>query len=620
MQQKTDLNTIIGLLLIFVLFFVWSKFFAPKPPVKPEPQASTDTIEVRPADVDTTTIPRRQANASLDAGGDATANEHYGLLAPALTGEDKEVSLENDLMRVTFSSKGGQIKKVFLKHHVKTVLLDKKRRKKAKEPVTLWDNPGNRFEYHFKLDGASDSINTARLYFTPHLSGNVLTLTAQGADGAAFQQVYTIRDGSYALDYEIKLPGLASRVEGPIVLRTENYLNKLELPSPYGEKMYATAYYKPVDDDYEKLSPSKVNEEKSEGPVKWVSDANQFFNSTLIARTSFERASVELTPLKDSDKAIKLIRKELQIPVGERFAMTFYNGPNEFERLRQFHVDLEMVIPFGRSIFGAINRWVIRPLFDFLSGLTGQVGLSIVLLTLIVKLAVYPLTLKSLKSQAKMRALKPELDALKKKYGDDQQAYSAATMKLYQEYGVNPMGGCLPMLLQMPIWFALYRFFPGAINFRQQRFLWADDLSTYDDVIHFGHKIPVFGDHISLFTLLWVISILVYTWYNSKQIDMSQANPSMKYIQYIMPLMFLFVLNSYASGLTAYMLVSNSLNIAQTFITKKFVIDDEKVRAAVLKNKERTKKGRFATFQERLAKAIEEQQRLQEQQKKGKRK
>ena len=623
MQKKTDLNTIIGMALIFVLFLIWSKFYAPKPEDIAAENPKADTTQVDQPVVDTNTKPLD--NNPVVSGDDSLQNllnqRQYGDLAAAFSGEDKDVTLENDVMKITFSTKGGAIKKVLMKNHVKTVILDQKTREKAKVPVTLMDNPANKFEYQFTLNGASNQVSTAKLFFQPSLSGNTLTLTAQGNNGVSFQQIYTVKDGDYEIGYQVKLNGLAAKINGPLNLHIEDYLNKLELPTPYGEKRFATVYYKPLDDDTEKLSQRKEETETFDHPVKWVSFANQFFNTTIISDESFAGTTVSVTPLDDEAESLKLTKSDIKIPAKEVIAMQIYAGPNEFNTLRSYDMGLDDIVPFGNSIFGSINRWVIRPMFDFLNSIVGSVGIAILLLTLFVKLAVYPLTLKSLKSQAKMRALKPELDKLKKKYGDDQQGYSAASMKLYQEFGVSPLGGCFPMMLQMPIWFALYRFFPGAISFRQKSFLWADDLSTYDDLIHFSHKIPIFGDHLSLFTLLWVISILIYTWYNSKQVDMTQGNPMMKYIQYIMPLTFLFVLNSYAAGLTAYMLFSNTFNIAQTLITKKFVIDDDKVRAEVLKNKEKPKKkGRFSGFQEKMSKAMEEQRRIQEQQKKGKKK
>jgi YidC/Oxa1 family membrane protein insertase len=292
----------------------------------------------------------------------------------------------------------------------------------------------------------------------------------------------------------------------------------------------------------------------------------------------------------------------------QSYDMTWYIGPNEFERLRAHDLDMEDIVPFGWSIFGTINRWVVRPIFSFLSNFIGNKGIVILFLTLIVKSLVYPLTYKMLYSQSKMGALKPQMAKLREKYKDDQQKVQMETMKIYREYGVNPAGGCFPMVLQMPIWFALYRFFPASIEFRQASFLWANDLSSYDVFFRLPFEIPFLGDHLSLFTFLWAISMVVYTYYNSKIMDMNSINPMMKYMQYMMPLMFIFFFNSYASGLTCYLLFSNLMNITQTLVTKNYLINNDKILAELDANKKKPKKK--GGFQQRLEKAMQEQQKI----------
>ncbi|MBK8426321.1 MAG: membrane protein insertase YidC [Lewinellaceae bacterium] len=256
-----------------------------------------------------------------------------------------------------------------------------------------------------------------------------------------------------------------------------------------------------------------------------------------------------------------------------------------------------------------------HPIFEFLSRYIGMSGIVILILTLLVKLCVYPLTYRMVLSQSKMSALKPQLETLKKKHGDDQQAMSVETMKLYSTYGVNPLGGSLPVLLQMPIWFALYRFFPASIEFRQQSFLWATDLSSYDSIMQLPFHLPFgAGSHISLFTLIWVVTTLWYTWYSMKQMDNSAMQNDqmkvMKYMQYAMPVMFMFFFNSFASGLTLYLCFSNILNIGQTVVTKQFLIDNEKIKAQLEVQKNKPKK--TSGFRSRLENAMKEQQRLQE--------
>jgi YidC/Oxa1 family membrane protein insertase len=264
---------------------------------------------------------------------------------------------------------------------------------------------------------------------------------------------------------------------------------------------------------------------------------------------------------------------------------------------------------------------VIHPILEMLSMLFSNKGIVILMLTLLVKLLVYPLTYRMVLSQAKMSALKPRLDTLRKKFGDDQQAMSMETMKVYSEYKVNPLGGCLPILLQMPVWFALYRFFPAAIEFRQAGFLWATDLSSYDVALVLPFSMPGFGTHISAFTLIWVVTTLWYTWYNMKQMDMSAMQSSeqmkiMKWMQYFMPVMFMFFFNSFASGLTLYLCFSNILNILQTIVTKRYLIDNDKILAKLEENKSKGPKP--GGFRARLEQAMKEQEKMKQEKTKKK--
>ena len=355
--------------------------------------------------------------------------------------------------------------------------------------------------------------------------------------------------------------------------------------------------------------------------LEWVSNLNQFFNTTFIAAQPFEAGKLTVKQGEQTDPFLKKTESELQMPAafaqGAPFNMTIYSGPNDFEALRSFDNDMEDLVQFGSSIMGTINRWIIRPIFKFLGSFISSPGIVILLLTLIVKLALFPLTYKMIYSQSKMAGLKPQLEKLKAKHGDDQQKIQMETMALYREFGVNPLGGCLPMLLQMPIWFALYRFFPAALEFRQAPFLWATDLSSYDAFITFPFNIPFLGHHLSLFTVLWTVTTLLYTWYNFKMVDTTSTmnNPMMKYMQYIMPVMFMFFFNSFASGLTVYLVFSNLVNIAQTLITKNYLIDEEKIQRQLHAFKEKPKKK--GGFQERLNQMMQEQQRLAEERKKA---
>jgi YidC/Oxa1 family membrane protein insertase len=339
---------------------------------------------------------------------------------------------------------------------------------------------------------------------------------------------YVISPDNYNIDYTISHNGISNLLKtekDEVLLNWVTFLDKIE-KNVYYERIYSSVYYKEVDDDADYCSCTGDDEQELENRVKWIAQSNQFFNSSLIADASFGTAKVATVMLDEESENLKRLNSSIMVPLGvdngNSFSMKWYIGPNEFTRLRSYGNNLEDIIPYGWSFFGTINRWVIRPLFNFLSGFIGNMGIVILLLTLLVKMALYPLTYKMLHSQSKMAALKPQLASMKEKFGDDPQKQQMETMKVYREFGVNPLGGCFPILLQMPIWFALYRFFPASIDFRQAGFLWADDLSSYDAFIHLPFELPfAMGAHISLFTVLWAVSTLIYTYYNSAHMDMS---------------------------------------------------------------------------------------------------
>ena len=545
----------------------------------------------------------------------------YGAFAPSANGDVREEILENEFIRITFSNKGGIIKDVLLKKHYKTVTDSSG--KEGKELIKMLNSSENKFNFLIPVDNTiSKVVNTGDLYFTSEKKENTISFKASAGNGAYFEQKYELSPDNYSLKYTINTKDLGSVVPSGtklLSLQWENHLNKYEKGVQF-EQNYSTVYFKEKDErrDYCSCVSDDTKELKDKN-IEWVSHVNQFFNSSLIA-TSVPFSSGIMTTRKtdyNTSEYIKVVTSEIGLPISDlnngTFAMAMYIGPNEFKRLKAFNNDLEEIIPFGSSIFGSINRWAIRPFFDFLSNYIGSKGIVIILLIFLIKMLLYPLMYKMLYSQAKMGALKPELAHLKEKYKDDMQKQQMETMKIYREYGVSPLGGCLPMLLQMPIWYALFRFFPASITFRQEPFLWASDLSTYDVLFNLGFEIPFFGAHVSLFTLLWAVSTIVYTYYNMQNMDLS-ANPAMKYVQYLMPVMFLAFFNNYASGLTCYMFFSNLINILQTVVTKNYIFDEAKIRSELLKQKDKPKKkGGFAS---RLEEAMKQQQAIQEQKKK----
>ncbi|MEM1214844.1 MAG: membrane protein insertase YidC [Bacteroidota bacterium] len=618
-----DRNQVVGLVLIFMLLMVWQNFFAPSPEELEAQQAYQDSIALveqrREVQEQALVAPPTDASTGQvlpDSMLLLQRSGAYGAFAAATIGEATTQTLENNLMIIEFSTKGGAIRKVTLKNHQK--VLEDSAGVQTKIPLELMSHAKNRFEYLLPVAGVPNGIvRTSELIFQPTLDGNTLRLRAQVGEGQYLEQKYSIADSSYLLDYDVTFAGLQqvlSNEAETVQLSWKNYLDKLEINESY-ERNYSSIYYKPTDDDTDRCSCTGDDEvNANEQNIKWVSAANQFFNTSLIAEDRFKGAKLGTEMLDEDAASLKIVTADIQLPYNhspsETMQMQLYVGPNDFDRLQAIGHDLSDVVPYGKSIFGAINRWVIRPLFNFFSGLIGNKGLAILLLTLLVKILVFPLTYKMLYSQSKMQAMKPFLEKAKAKHKDDQQAQQMETMKMYREYGVNPMGGCMPMVLQMPIWFALFRFFPADITFRQEPFLWANDLSSYDVLLRLPFEVPLgFGSHLSLFAILWAGTTLIYTFYNTRHMDFG-TNPMMKYFQYIMPIMFLGFFNSYASGLTCYMLFSNVINITQTVVTKNFIIDQDKVKEELLENKKKPKKK--GGFQERLQAALDEQKRKQE--------
>ena len=619
-----DRNTQLGLLLIFGLFVLWQVVTSPSQEELIKQQKMEDSIMLarkskeairEKIKIQSTEFQKTSSELVEDR------SNKFGVFSNAASGKESDFILENDLLKVTFSTKGGTIKEVLIKNHDKVT--QDSERKDVKESLLLMADERDKFYYTLPVESVpGGEIYTKDLIFDGSLDGNTIRFKAMANNGGFFEQVYTLNKDNYLFNYAIRTENLDNVLDKgikSIKLRWVNYLGKLEKAVSY-EKNYSAIYFKPNIDKPEHCScTSSDTENKENTAIKWVSFTQQFFNVSLLADDQFKGAKMVTTFLDDSDKALKKMDAEIEIPFGQSsnsFKMNFYVGPNEFDRLYALGNNLEDIIAFGSSFFGTINRWVIRPVFNWISLFISNKGIVILVLTFLVKLSLFYLTYRMIYSQSKMTALKPQIDKLKEKFKDDASTIQMESMKLYREFGVNPLGSCLPMLLQMPIWFALYRFFPAAIEFRQAPFWWANDLSSYDEWIQLPFAIPFgFGSHISLFTILWAISTLIFTFYNSKNMDFS-ANPAMKWMQYVMPVMFLGFFNSYASGLTAYLLFSNVLNIGQTMATKAFLIDEAKILAQMEEHKKKPKK--TGGFQDRLQKVLDEQRKIADQQKNAK--
>ena len=592
-------NHIIGILLIIAVLFLWNQyFFQPEMQEQLRKKQNQDSLSQLQS-------PKPAAEPAMHTSPVSDTNNANPLNDSLVQIPIKEVVLENELIKVKFSSKGARITEATIKNHYKIHIA--KDSSEQKLPLTLLEDLKNEYDLRFKTEAGD--VATKNLNFEINqVSSNEIRFTTQLNTGGNIIINYRLLPSDYQLDYSIRTENV--KLKEDLIIHWENYLDKLERNTDY-EKYASTVYFKEKEENPDYCSCRNDDKiETNDKRVQWVSHSNQFFNSSLISENGFSKGRYETVLLDPKSEDLKKLITEVSIPASEleqkELKLKWYIGPNEFKRLKAFNVELEDIISYGWSIFGSINRYAIRPLFVFLSNFIGNKGFIILLMTLVVKLLVFPLAYKMLHSQAKMTALKPEIEKVRNKHKDDMQKQQMETMKMYNEFGVNPLGGCFPLLLQMPIWIALYRFFPATIEFRQASFLWAADLTSFDEFIHLSFNLPLFGNTLSLFAFLWMISTLIFTYYSAQSMDFS-ANPAMKYMQYLMPVIFWFMFNKTAAGLTCYMFFSNLLNIGQTILGRSLLFDTDKIRGELELNK--TKPRKKGGFRERLETMMKEQQR-----------
>ena len=487
-------------------------------------------------------------------------------------------------------------------------LLDYKRSDST--DLLLFEPDQHQWDYEFIADG--ELVNTGKLNWTAKdITKNSVNLYLYYDENSFIKQSYKITEGEYLVDYKLSLVNLNGKI-----LPTRSYLNlkwDLEVPlqelTAKAEREKSTIYYKFTKDGPDYISETNFEKEELKGKTEWISYKQHFFNTTLLAIDNpFEPESTIETIESENDNVVKYYSSNLEINfnqlASEEFDMKFYFGPNHVPTLKKVGHELDHIIPLGWVIFRAVNEYAIVPLFNFLRGIFSNYGLVILLLTLIVKLVLLPLTYKSYKSTAKMKVLKPEIDKLKERFKGDAQKTQMETMQLYRKFGVSPAGGCLPMVLQMPILLAIFFFFPSSIELRQESFLWAEDLSRYDSVLELGFSIPFYGDHVSLFTILMTVATFLYTYMNNQ---VSGVDGPMKNIGYIMPIFFLGFFNNYASGLTYYYFLSNIITFSQQFAIKKFFVDEDKIKAQMenyhkTKGKKKKEPSKFQKKLEEMAK------------------
>ena len=521
--------------------------------------------------------------------------------------KEEFTTLENNLIKLSISNKGGKIASVT----IKDIYTDKNK------PVILFNSEDTNFGLEFKSNGTV--LNTSDFAFNKVSSTNEqVTMQMVSADGSAVSYIYSLAPNSNKVGFTTQLKGFQNKIaDNNLILNWDTKLLQQEKDIK-NERMYSTTYYKIVDGDVDYISETEDEElTLNEGKVKWISFKQHFFSAALIAKESFNKADIGIKILADSS-AVKAYSAKLSLPFKNQdvndFTMEFYFGSNKFSQLKDQGYDLQDQVKMGWGPLKWINKFLVLPIFNFFETFNISYGIIILLLTLILKTVLFPFTYKSYLSMAKMRVLKPEMDEIKKRVGEGNQALvQQEYLKLYKQAGVNPLGGCLPLVFQMPFILAFFYFFPNLFELRHESFLWMTDLSTYDELITFP-TIPILGwNHISLMCLLMTISTLIYTYFNNQ---VSGVQGQMKYIGYITPIIFFGVLNSYPAGLNYYYFCANVLTFAQQYFIRKFV-DDDKIHAQIQENK---KKPESAKKKGGFQKKMEDMMRLQQQNQAAKKK
>ncbi len=600
-----DRNQIIGFSLLAALLIAYVMYNQHEQKVYLE-QKHADSVAYVKAHprslVDTLTAPAAAAAEKTIVDDSATAALRMSQ-PPAYNGVAQDVILENKKLSVRFSTKGA----------FPTLASIKEYKDYGGAPLHLFDGPNNQLSAVLPIDNGK---STADLYFTPvkrsEPNGDkTIDFTADLGQGKKIEVIYTLPADDYMMQCNIVMTGLHAS-ELPLTWNTFLLPTEKDLAN---ERMSTQVYYrnKNEDNDYYTVRAEEKSIENTSNAAFWLGIRKQYFNSVLIADDGFSKMEAKYSYKADDTNIVATTFAKLKLPLkamGETStaSMRWYIGPNDYHTLQSYNIGMKEMIPLGVGIMAFvkyINRWVIIPIFYFLSSFISNYALIIVLMTLMIRLFLSFFTYKSYLSSAKMRVLKPELDELRAKIGDDQQKFGVEQMKLYRSAGVNPLGGCLPMVFQLPILLSIYYIFPSLIEFRQKSFLWADDLSTYDSIFSFGFDIPFYGDHISLFTLMMTASSLFLAIYNKNMTPQDPNNPMLKYMPYVFPIILMGVFNKMAAALTFYYTFSNLLSIAQQFIIQKYFIDEKAIHAQLQENKSKP------PTQSKWSQKLEEMQKLQ---------
>jgi len=628
-EKKFDLNSLIGFVLLGAIMIWWLYSNQPTPEeIEAEKNKQTEQVQKE-------TVPSSNTSSNTsekiiqvtDSLSLSKAQGQLGVFAFNAAISDAETVLENDVLKLVIANKGGQIKEALIKDFVTYDSL----------PLYMIKDNNASFNINF---GTSDNrtLNTKDLIFEPTLTANgenqVLSMKLKVAENKFLEYRYEIKPTEYMVDFNIRSQGLNSSLNTSQKINLDWSLEgfRHEKSIRY-ENQQTEMYYEKDDEDIDYLSVGG-DDDAQEKDVNWVAFKQHFFSSILISEQAFENASLESKTLSIDEeidttqtKAFYL-KAPLKLEAGEfNYSMNWYIGPNDYQILKKYDRNLKEVVNLGWGIFGYINRLVFVPVFNFLQGFIGNYGLIIILLTIVVRIIMSPLVYKSYLSSAKMKVLKPEMEEINKRLPGKENAMKRQqeTMAVQSKAGVSPLAGCIPAVLQMPVFFALFRFFPSNIDLRQKGFLWADDLSAYDSVFELPFNIPMYGSHISLFPILASIAIFFYMRMSqSQQMNMQQPTQEgmpdmqkmMKMMMYFSPVMMLIFFNMYASSLSLYYFVSNLLTITIMLIIKNYIIDEDKILAKIEENKKKPKKE--GKFRKRLNDAMKQAQEQQAQQKKKK--
>jgi len=609
-NKKFDLNSLIGFFLIgavllWMLYYNQDEITQVEEVGTPEKQESVE--KTTPQNELTTNTP------ATDSLGMAKAKEKLGAFGYSSTlpsANENTTTLENEVLKLKISNKGGQIVEAKLKNFKTYDSL----------PIYIVKDGNASFNISFTTQD-NRSIATQDMYFEPSLSkdGSSLSMKLKVSENEYLEYYYELKPTDYMFDFAIRSNGLSNVINKDNIqldwkLKAYRHAKSISYENRYTEILWE---YEGDKDDY---TGQGDNDDAEDEQVSWIAFKQHFFNSILLTDAPFEKARFVSKNLVQDEDVDTTYTKEflasvpLQLKGGEfNETMDFYYGPTDYKILNDYDRNLDEVVPLGWGIFGWINQYLIIPFFNLLSGFL-PAGIAIIFLTISVKLLLSPVQYKQYVSQAKMKVLRPEINEINEKYKDNAMKKQQETMKLYSKAGASPMSGCLPALMQIPVFYALFNFFPSAFDIRQKSFLWADDLSSYDVVAELPFTIPFYGDHVSLFPILASIAIFIYMMMTTGQ-SMQQTQPgmpNMKFIMYLSPLFMLIFFNNYASGLSLYYLTSNLITIGIMLVIKNFIIDEDKIHAKIQENKKKPKK------QNKFARKMQEMMDQAEQQKNAK--